>query len=286
MTLHKSRIVPALGVFLAATMMSGCGSDSTGPGHVDSITALQSLALGLQSMGGTGSLTTPDATNANAFASIGPLLDQVNVTIDGTSQVMFALGLRETFPPGTCQETIFIPPVPPIPGQCTPPALGTAVILWQTHSATQLPDRMIFIATDTGTLNLGLPSTPQAAVPAFAVYMEGGNNLWSSPSGSVTSRIAATSQTCNFPLPPYAKSGTCSIATFDEQGSIVLDPFSLALPGTPQKTIAIPHQILHGMWLAIGEVQPVPLIGATRLIPGLPETRQPMGLAPPITPAR
>ena len=127
MTLHKARIVPALGIFLAASMMSGCGSDSTAPGGVDSNTALQSLALGLQSMGGTGSPTTPDAL----FGGIGPLLDQVNVTIDGASLTMFALGLRETFPTGTCDEALFTSLVPPPPGQCTPPALGTAVILWQ-----------------------------------------------------------------------------------------------------------------------------------------------------------
>jgi hypothetical protein len=283
MTLHKARIVPALGILLSATMMSGCGTDSTGPSHVDSSTALQSLALGLQSMGGTGSPTTPTDPNT-LFGGIG-LLDQVNVTIDGTSQTMFALGLRETFPAGTCLENLFTPIVPPTPGQCTPPALGTAVILWQAHSATLLPDRMIFIATDAGTVNFGLASTPLSGIPAFAIYMEGGNNLWSSPSGSITSQITATSGTCSFPLPPYAKSATCSVATFDEQASIVLEPFSLALPGTQQLTIGIPRQTLHGLWLAISEVQPVPLTGANRLIPGLMGTRI-MRLAPRITPAR
>ena len=285
MTLHKARIVPALGAFLAATIMSGCGSDSTGPSQVDSNTALQSLALGLRSMGGAGSPTTPGATDANAlFGSIQPLLDQVNVTIDGTSRAMFALGLRETFPAGTCEETIFTTLITPPPGQCTPPALGTAVILWQAHSATQLPDRMIFIATDTGTLNFGIPSTPMAVVPAFAIYLVGGNDLWSSPSGSITSRIAATSATCNFPLPPYAKSGVCNIATFDEQGSIVFEPYSLAVPGTQPTTITVPRQTLHGLWLAISEVQPVPLT-ANRLIPGLLGARL-MGLAPRLTPAQ
>lgn len=285
MTLHKARIVPALGIFLAATMMSGCGSDSTGPGHVDSSTALQSLALGLQSMGGTGSPTTPGATDPNAlFGGIG-VLDQVNVTIDGAAQTMFALGLRETFPPGTCLENLYTLIVPPPPGQCTPPALATAVILWQAHSATVVPDRMIFIATDAGTVNFGLASTPLNGIPAFAIYLEGGNNLWSSPSGSITSQITATSQTCTFPLPPYAKSATCSVATFDEQASIVLEPFSLALPGTQQLTIGIPRQTLHGLWLAISEVQPVPLTGANRLVPGLLGTRM-LRLAQGITPAR
>ena len=283
MTLHKARIVPALGIFLAATMMSGCGSDSTGPGHVDSSTALQSLALGLQSMGGTGSPTTPTDPNA-LFGGIG-LLDQVNVTIDGAAQTMFALGLRETFPAGTCLENLFTPLVPPTPGQCTPPALGTAVILWQAHSATLVPDRMIFIATDAGTVNFGLGVTPLNGLPAFAIYLEGGNDLWSSPSGSITSQITATSQTCTFPLPPYAKSATCSVATFDEQASIVLEPFSLALPGTQQLTIGIPRQTLHGLWLAITEVQPVPLTGANRLVPGLLGARL-MRIAQGITPAR
>jgi hypothetical protein len=283
MTLHKARIGPALAVLLAVTMMSGCGSDSTGPGQVDSNTALQSLALGLQTMGGTGSPTTP--TDANALFGGIELLDQVNVTIDGAAHTMFALGLRETFPAGTCLENLFTPLVPPTPGQCTPPALGTAIILWQAHSATQVPDRMIFIATDAGTVNFGLASTPLNGLPAFAIYMEGGNNLWSSPSGSITSQISATSQTCNFPLPPYAKSATCNVATFDEQASIVLEPFSLALPSTQQLTIGIPRQTLRGLWLAISEVQPVPLTGANRLIPGLLGTPL-VRFAPRITPAR
>jgi hypothetical protein len=60
----------------------------------------------------------PGATDPNAlFGGIGPLLGQVNVTIDGTSQAMFALGPRETFPLGRCEETLFTPLVPPTPGQ-------------------------------------------------------------------------------------------------------------------------------------------------------------------------
>src|SRR5438034_495729 len=144
-------------VVLATAFLSACGSDSTGPGSIDSNAALQSLSLGLQGVGDIGSPTAPPI-NAS-FGGIAPLLDQVTVTIDGASQTMFGLGLRETFPDGTCEETLFVDPAfPPEPGVCTPPLAGVAVILWQAHSATEPPDRMILIVADTGTSNFDFAS--------------------------------------------------------------------------------------------------------------------------------
>src|SRR6266550_716890 len=219
MTLFNKRIVSAL-VVVAAAFISACGSDSTGPGSVDANGALQSLALGLQNVNGLSSPTTPEVSSG--LSGIAQLLDQVNVTIDGTSRGMFALGLRETFPDGTCEETLYIDPnYPPLPGVCTPPTLGLALVLWQSHSATEPPDRMIFVDTDAGTSNFDFASNATGMLPAFALYIEGTNTLWSSLSGTLTSQVTATSQSCSFPLPPYAKAGACSVATFDEQGSIV-----------------------------------------------------------------
>ena len=284
MTFSRTRAFPALIIF-AAAIVSGCGgSDSSGPGSgtIDSNLALQSLSIGLQGVGGLGSPTTPEA-NAS-FGGIAPLLDQVTVTIDGASQGMFALGLRETFPAGTCEETLFVGSFQPVPGTCTPPELEVAVILWQAHSATQPPDRLILVVADAGTSNFDFASPPVDATPAVALYMEGANNLWSSLSGTITSQITASSQTCSLPLPPYAKSGTCSIATFNEQGSIVLEPFSLNVPSTQRKSLVIPSISLHGLWLAISEVQTVP-VTADRLIPGLLAARL-MRVAPRLTPAR
>ena len=280
MTLSNARALPALMIF-AAAMVSGCGSDSSGPGSIDSNAALQSLSIGLQNAGGLGSATTPE-TNAT-FGGIAPLLDQVTVTIDGASQGMFALGLRETFPAGTCQEALFVTSFPPPAEICTPPQLELAIILWQAHSATQPPDRMIIIVADAGTTNFDFASIPFGETPAVALYREGANNIWSSISGTLTSQTAATSQTCSLPLPPYAKSGTCSIATFSEQGSIVFEPFSLNLPSTQRKTLVIPSISLHGLWIAISEIQAVPLT-ANRLIPG--RTLAARLLAARVTPAR
>jgi hypothetical protein len=282
MTFLKARAFPAL--IIVAAIMSGCGgSDSSGPGTgIDSNGALQSLSIGLQGIGGLGSPTTPEA-NAS-FGGIAPLLDQVTVTIDGASQGMYALGLRETFPAGTCEETLFVGPFPPAPGACTPPQLNVAIILWQAHSATQPPDRLIIIVADAGTSNFDFASIPPDALPAIALYAEGANNLWSSLSGSITSQITASSQTCSLPLPPYAKSGACNIATFDEQGSIVLEPFSLNVPSTSRKNISIPSVSLHGLWIAISEVQTVPA-PANRLIAGLVVARL-AGVATRLTPAR
>jgi hypothetical protein len=265
MTFKNTRVFSAISIF-AVAFMAGCGSDSTGPGSVDATAALQSLAIGLQTVGGTQDPTAPDLSTS--LAAVAPLLSQVSVTIDGASQNMFAFGLRETFPAGTCEETLVVDPLfPPEPGVCTPPPLGVSLILWQSHAATEPPDRMILIVGDAGTSNFDLSSSTLDELPAFAIYLEGQDNIWGSLSGTLTSQIAGGSQTCDIPLPPYAKSAACSIATFDEQGSIVFEQFTLDAPSTQNLTIAIPHQTLHGLWLAISEVQPVP-VTANRLANG------------------
>ncbi|MDP9203206.1 MAG: hypothetical protein M3P26_14920 [Gemmatimonadota bacterium] len=272
MIFAKVRTFPALVAF-AAVLMSACGSDSTGPGSVDTNAALQSLALGLQGLGGIGSPTAPEPNPS--FGGIAPLLDQVTVTMDGAPQEMFALGLRQTFPPGTCEETLFLDPAfPPEPGVCTHPPLELTVILWASHSASQPPDRMILLAADEGTANFDFASSVE--LPALALYLEGEDDLWVSLSGTLVSQIARTSQTCDLPLPPYAKSGTCNIATFDEQGSIVFERLAYAGPYPEPLSLVIPRQTLHGLWLAISEVQPITLT-ANRLTSVRPLTARIIG---------
>jgi hypothetical protein len=239
--------------------LSACGSDSTGPSKLDSSSALQSLALG---MGEVVFVQSPGAPPTTAdFGDIEPLLDQINVTIDGSSQTMFALGLRESFPAGSCVENIFIDPnFPPLPGECTPPELGLAVLLWQSHSASAPPDRLIVIVADIGATDFDfLSSFTSSSMPGVAMYMQGFDNMWLSLSGTLTSQVAATSQSCGLPLPPYAKSGSCSIATFDEQGSITFEEYTETGPSAKRLVVTIPRQTIHGLWQAITETQPVTL---------------------------
>ena len=124
------------------------------------------------------------------------------------------------------------------------------------------------LAGDVGTsdFNFDLDSPN---LPGVALYLEGQNNLWVSQSGTLTSAVSGSSQTCDIPLPLYAKSGHCNVATFDEQGSIVLNQlnelYSVGTAG-PTKTLTIPHQTLHGLWMAVTEVQPIGLT-AVRLSP-------------------
>jgi len=238
--------------------MTACGSDSTGPSNLDAASALKSLSLGLQLYGENGSTATLE-TDAS-FGGIAPFLNQVTVNIEGSSQTMFGLALHETFPPGTCWESIFTNIVPADPGACTPPPLGLAVMLWQSHSASEKPDRMILLAGDVGTSNFAF-DVNSSELPAVAVYIRG-EKLWLSESGTLTSAVTASPQTCDVPLPPYAKSGTCTFATFDEQGSILLaDSESLYGPNAnaPPVTLTIPRQTLHGLWMQISEVQPIGL---------------------------
>ena len=256
-------------IILCSTLfLAACGSDSTAPNSLDANAALQSLALGLNQLGGTETPTTMEASAA--FSAIAPLLDKVTVNINGVSQGMYAIGVRESFPDGTCEETLFIDPqFPPTPGVCTPPQLGVTILMWQTSSATQPPDKLLLLAADVGSSNFDF-STSNA--PGLALYVEGQgqDKVWLSDSGTMTSSVTASNQTCSIPLPPYAKSGTCSFASFTEQASVVLSDFSLS-SSAKTVTLTIPSVTHDGLWLAITEVQPVPLtsnVGLSLSIPG------------------
>jgi hypothetical protein len=269
MMISKTKIIRALALASSA-LIAACG-DSSGPGSVDAKGALQSLALSVQD-GNTafGSMTTPDI--AEVFGGIAPLLTTATVSIDGTNQSMFAMGLRTSFPAGTCEEALFVDPAfPPELGACTPPSLNTVLVFWQSHSANEPPDRLLFIVTDDGMVGFDFsatdfdvttPTIVNTVFPAFGLYLQGQNDVWASLSGSITTSVASMNQPCNLPAPPYAKSSTCSFAAFDEQAQIVFEPFSFDLTTfsqtpTRQMTIAIPRQTLHGLWLSVGEIQPV-----------------------------
>jgi len=234
-------------------------SDSTGPANLNSNAALQSLSLGVAA------LVDPSSPAAGSLSAslgvIAPMLDKVNVTINGKSQTMFALGTRVSFPDGTCEETLFgLPPDPLDPSACTPPSLGVLLVLWQSHSQTAAPDRIIVIAADEGTTNFDAFSTDLSVFPALAIYLEGQNpdNAMLSDTGTLTSQVVATGASCSLPFPPFAKAATCSIATFDEQGTISFSPVT-DTPNPTNTVVTIPRQTLHGLWEAITEVQPVPL---------------------------
>lgn len=277
-SIRGKRPLPAL--LLAVSIFAfGCG-DSSGPGSVDATAALQSLALGFQggfaehllvtdSASDIGTRTTPGIEQA--FAGMAPLLKQVNVTIDGSSQQMFAVGWQESFPDGTCEENIFVDPAfPPDPGACTPPILGTVLIFWQSHSANAPPDRMLLVVAGPGTVNFNYESA-SPLITAVALYVEGQNNLWSSLSGSLTTGVSSLNMPCTLsPLPPYAKSASCSFAAFDEQGQIVFEPLTIDGSSNRRMTIAIPRQTINGIWLSITAVQPVslPLTG-NRVLRGI-----------------
>jgi hypothetical protein len=253
----RSRLTAACAGFLI--FLSACGSDSTGPGKLESGAALQSLALAMNSVLLFPSPIPPAMDES--FDEIAPLLGQINVTIGGESQPMFALGIRQTFPAGTCFEDLFtFPSIPPVNPTCTPPGLGLGVILWQSHSASAPPDRMILIVGDIGTIDFSFFSalaSTTAAQSGVAIYMEGHDKFWISQSGTLTSQVAATSASCGLPLPPYAKSGSCSVATFDEQAAITFEGVSETGPTTQRLNVTIPRQTLHGLWQTITETQPI-----------------------------
>jgi hypothetical protein len=253
-------------------------SDSSGPNNLDSKAALQSLSLGVEGL----SVGASPAAGALAASLdvIAPMLDKVNITVDGKPQTMFTLGLRETFPDGTCEESLFVPSLPDYSGTCTPPSLGVMLIFWQSHSPISPPDRLMVIAADEGTSNFDFFSSDATIYPALAFYLEGNkpDNFMVSEAGTLTSHVGASGASCNLPLPAFAAAATCSFATFDEEGTISFgsidegtisfDPSAVVSGAT--KVVAIPRQSIHGIWQAITQTkQIVPLAASRTFTPSL-----------------
>lgn len=145
---------------------------------------------------------------------------------------------------------------------CALPEPGIVFILWQSRAANVLPDKMIVILGDVGTTNFSPVSQSGDILTAVAIYVEG-TNLWISDSGSLSSAVAATGQTCSLPLPLYATGGTCSVATFDEQGAISFAPISDVSAGAAPVNLTIPRETVHGLWQALTGIQPVASIQRT-----------------------
>jgi hypothetical protein len=252
MNLKSVRTLPGVTAGCAALLLSlaACGSDSTGPStNLDAAGALQSLSLAIGTDGTSG-------ISPALLASFAPQLNQMNVIINGKSQTMFALARRETYPDGTCEELLVVDPLnPDPPGQCTPPPVNFRLILWQSHSADTPPDRLAVAVAEIGSVNFEDLTSGTGAPAGFALYAEGQDNVWVSVSGTLTSNVSATSQSCVVPLPLYAKSGSCSVATFDEQGTITFEPDT----GSTMVTLEIPRQTINGIWQAITETQTVTL---------------------------
>jgi hypothetical protein len=226
--------------------VAGCFPDSIGsPGPFDETGALQSLVLGI---GPTG-ISNIFGPSVTSLGSLAVHLDQITVTINGVPQTMFALGVQEAYPAGTCVETLIITTNPP--GTCTLLPYTVAVILWQSHAASLPPDRLAFMIGTPGTIDFTDPGT--GATFPLAIYFELGNNIWDSQSGPLTSNVSATTEACVVPIPRYAITGSCSFATFDEEGTLQFVPEA----GTTPVTLVIPRQTFHGMLQTITEVQPV-----------------------------
>lgn len=248
MSLKKVRLVPRVSAACASLLLffASCTPDFFGPvGPFDQSGALHSLALGI---GRTGAslIFGPFITT---LGSVAPQLDSVDVIVNGTVQKMFALGIRETYPPGTCTEDLQATGTPP--GTCTPLAYSTALILWQAHSAGAPPDKLALIIGNTGANDFQDQGTVGVVTP-IAIYFELGTDIWDSLSGTLTSNVASTTETCTVPIPPYARTGTCASATFDEEGTINFVPET----GLSPRTLVIPRQTLRGIWQTNTEIQP------------------------------
>ena len=264
MNIGRSKHLIATFAFLA---LAAC-ADSTGPGSVGDEDAMRSLTMGLSSAAGA---PLPFALSPSALGTAARGIDRINVGIDGTPQAMYALGLRVTYPTGTCMENlvVFSPPIVGFGPQCTPPPLGLLLVLWQTRSGSRPPERLILISGDVGTSNfaniaaLPLGPTDYSFFPAFAIQVNDREEFWTSIGGVLESQVTATSESCNVPPPAFAKSSSCNVAAFAESGQITFERFDFnaftAGPPPPRQTmeLVIPSQSIRGILQAITEIKPV-----------------------------
>jgi hypothetical protein len=151
----------------------------------------------------------------------------------------------------------------PPAGTCTEPALSTVLIFWQSSAKNAPPDRMLVVATDPGVSDFSFTSSLDGSNTGFgfALYMEGRNKMWASTGGHVNLNVAAGSQSCALPLPPFAKSATCTVSSFASQADITLEEFTELATGGAAMTLSIPQQTIHGVWQAITETKPFVVTG-------------------------
>jgi hypothetical protein len=237
-------------------LLGACGTDSTGPGGAFEPVnddAVQSLILGMQSMPMPMAGVTPVS---DGFGTIAGRLGDVTVTIDGKSETMHAIGLKTSFAAGLCAEDFaYYPPIPHDPSVCSPALRPLTLVLWQSHSRLERPDRMILITGEAEASDFKPdPLRLGSYVVPLMYFMDGPDHIWRSSSGLLTSSIVSTDQSCSLPLPPYAASATCKMATFDEEGSVVLGQWSYMPQEPAERTVTISRQTLSGVWQHITAV--------------------------------
>lgn len=261
------RTRPAL-LAVALVVATACGgSDSVAPPPpaVDATAALQSLALATHQLAGS---AAADPATAAAFLPMATssvdLVHQIDATVDGAPVRLFAIARSVTYPAGSCLEQLLPDSlVPPLGGVCTPPVPGSVLLLlWQTSSATQIPDRLVLAMLDPGSHTLAPDSLAawNVARQAIALYMEPRDTtLWWPDHGTISTSLVPGTTPCAAPLPPFAKTATCTGATFTTGATITFVPLSFALPGGPSatRTLIIPTQTLPGIAQTVTQVAPL-----------------------------
>jgi hypothetical protein len=193
-----------------------------------------------------------------------PAVAQVTVTVDGTPVPMYAVADRIAYPAGTCLEELIGIRNFANPASCTGMPGAITLILWQTSSAAQTPDRLLFVMADVNTSTFLDTSSDDGSMltggsfPAIAFYMERGGAMWVTSGGSLTSGVSPGGGSCTTSLPPFATAATCSTGSFTESGSMTFSPFEFSsATATGTHTVSLSAQTLNGMVQTVTATAPL-----------------------------
>ncbi len=249
--------------------LAACGGDSTSPtapAALSSQDALQSLTTGLSTLvqaTASTSSSLPIAMLPPISASQQTLVSQISVTVDDSTVQMFGLAQRIVYPPHSCLEQLIGMVNFADPTSCTAPPGAVLLILWQTSSASQPPNRILVISADTGTANFADQPFVDAsfseggAFPVGALLWEQNGMVWESSGGSLTSTIMQGDETCTVVLPLFVKAEVCNLGTFTESGDLSFLPIILQRPATGTHTIALSAQAIHGIIQTVTATAPL-----------------------------
>ena len=265
---------------LSVAVVTGCGDDPAGPDPVDG--TADRLAHLADSLGASGDITTVMALHmASDALRAGASLQQIGVTLDGTTSAWTAVATQLTLSDEACAQLLDGLPgtIPDAESFCAPSQFTVA---WR-GARPELTSLLSF-AGDTGTVSFDFGFGVFEGEPGgfgFSMLRDLGSDvLWFADSGSARSVVQASGGACPRRLPPRSieiemectleRYGVTLAARYGglAGGQLPLDPSSPPdeEPMLPPRRASIATQSVGGMHLHVVRYPDMPSLqrrGAT-----------------------